>query len=553
LRSPRLTDAVFESSLTSTQPAYLNDHKVVHRVVLPASAYLEAAVAALAACGRPLSLRDVRFTRPLILDDTQPHLLQTLVGADGTVEIVSGLPEHPEWRSHFTARAGEAVAIPADRILLERVAGWSIRTPDDLYAEMRRSGLEYGPSFQTIAQLSWRGNEVVAGVRIADDDGALLDRYLVHPAILDGCFQALAAIASSSGALAAETTYLPASIERFDLRQAIRGPVLVDGLMRSIEPGSADSLTTDLVVADADGSPIAIAEGFCLRAVPRVRLQAVLGVDPIDNWIHRVDWQLAPAPFTTESGMRCGRWVIASPGSPLDEALATELAGRGGSGEIVAIGADSDVVQSAIDLALRRGPVAGVVLVAEDGRAADTREGTERLEGAHALVTSALRLAQMASALGSSPRVAIVTRGVHGIGGPPSAAGIFQAPLWGFNRSLTIEHPELRPVTIDLDPDTNLKDAGALVHELVTPSGDDEVALRASGRFVRRLAPYTGQSDGNTAGVRREATYLVTGGTGELGLVVAEWLASRGAGRVFTGSKAEPGHGARLELDSSST
>ncbi|MGP2438642.1 SDR family NAD(P)-dependent oxidoreductase [Streptomyces sp. JW3] len=49
--------------------------------------------------------------------------------------------------------------------------------------------------------------------------------------------------------------------------------------------------------------------------------------------------------------------------------------------------------------------------------------------------------------------------------------------------------------------------------------------------------------------VRPDASYLVTGGLGGLGLLVARWLAERGAGAVLLTSRSAPGPAARAALD----
>ena len=96
----------------------------------------------------------------------------------------------------------------------------------------------------------------------------------------------------------------------------------------------------------------------------------------------------------------------------------------------------------------------------------------------------------------------------------------------GIGRVLALEHPELWGGLVDLDPD-DPDPAAALVGELASTDGEDQVALRADGRRVARLrrrAPLAGA----VPALRADATYLVTGGLGGLGLKVAEWLARHG-------------------------
>ncbi|GAA2400466.1 hypothetical protein GCM10010404_67850 [Nonomuraea africana] len=159
---------------------------------------------------------------------------------------------------------------------------------------------------------------------------------------------------------------------------------------------------------------------------------------------------------------------------------------------------------------------------------------------------------------------------VAGERGEPAAAS-----LRGLVRVLALEHPELRATLIDVD------DLAALPGELATDLGDDEVAWRDGVRYAARLrraelpdlpgmpyapagnglpyvpggkgVPYVPDSSGlpyvpDAAVVRHGGGYLITGGYGTLGLLVARWLADRGAGRVVLNGRSGPSAEAAAEL-----
>jgi len=81
-----------------------------------------------------------------------------------------------------------------------------------------------------------------------------------------------------------------------------------------------------------------------------------------------------------------------------------------------------------------------------------------------------------------------VTRGAQQVKTETELA-LTQASLWGLGKVVAIEHAELRPVLIDLDPDQNSqRQAGALLSELKGKNGDEQVAWRGENRFVARLS-----------------------------------------------------------------
>nr|VFK65071.1 MAG: Acyl transferase domain-containing protein [Candidatus Kentron sp. UNK]VFK71366.1 MAG: Acyl transferase domain-containing protein [Candidatus Kentron sp. UNK] len=124
----------------------------------------------------------------------------------------------------------------------------------------------------------------------------------------------------------------------------------------------------------------------------------------------------------------------------------------------------------------------------------------------------------------------------------PTAFDSGQATLWGLGRTFALEHPQGWGGLIDLSPRQGIEiSAEALWTELrhsmsapgTEPDGGEQVALRDGVRHVARLDPDAGQSALASTSVpipiRADASYLITGGLGALGLEVAETLVDQGA------------------------
>lgn len=135
----------------------------------------------------------------------------------------------------------------------------------DLYARFAAAGLAYGPAFRPIEAL-WLGpREALCTLRLpatAVPSTPSAAAYRLHPALLDGCFQALGAVLLNTPENPAGV-YLPARIERLVVRRRVDPAAaastrfVVHATMRPQPAGGAHAATGeepelagDLVLAD---------------------------------------------------------------------------------------------------------------------------------------------------------------------------------------------------------------------------------------------------------------------------------------------------------------
>jgi acyl transferase domain-containing protein/acyl carrier protein len=107
-----------------------------------------------------------------------------------------------------------------------------------------------------------------------------------------------------------------------------------------------------------------------------------------------------------------------------------------------------------------------------------------------------------------------------------------QAIAWGLGRVISLEHPSRFGALIDLDRAASLQESAAAIwHEIEQGDDEDAVAYRNSERLVPRVVRAE-QPPSEPLFLRRDGSYLITGGLGGLGLRVADWMAANGAGQV---------------------
>jgi len=145
-----------------------------------------------------------------------------------------------------------------------------------------------------------------------------------------------------------------------------------------------------------------------------------------------------------------------------------------------------------------------------------------------------------------TPKLWLVTQRAQPVG--DHAIALPQATVWGLGKTLALEHPELQCVRVDLG-DGSEPELRALLGELWAGDGEDQIALRADGRHVARLEKASYDDVGSEpATLRQDATYLITGGLGGLGLTVARWMVGRGARHLVVLGRSAPGEEAQAVL-----
>jgi acyl transferase domain-containing protein len=201
---------------------------------------------------------------------------------------------------------------------------------------------------------------------------------------------------------------------------------------------------------------------------------------------------------------------------------------------------------------LRHGSRAGVAPRVVDVRALDLPERVQR-DGLASIAGSHLGgLAQIVTTVAASakaPSLWIVTRGavVAGPGADAPPLSPVQRALWGFARTVALEHPEAWGAIIDVDAGNAQTVAARVVAELLSDGPEDQVALRGSERYVPRLVPRP-ETQAAPLQLDANATYLVTGGLGALGLHAARWLVARGARHLVLASRRAPNAAATAQM-----
>ncbi|MDT0493304.1 SDR family NAD(P)-dependent oxidoreductase [Streptomyces griseus] len=306
------------------------------------------------------------------------------------------------------------------------------------------------------------------------------------------------------------------------------------GFWEAVDHGDLDALATTLRVEDGE------LRSSLASLVPALAAWARGRADDrtADSWRYRVAWKPLPAP---EPPRLTGSWLVVAPAGTADDPAVMfavdSLRGHGATPVLVEAGPDAaDRTRFA---ALLRdahdrtdGPPAGLLsllALAEEPHG----EGSALPRG----LTLTVALLQALGDLGTDAPLWCATRGAVSVGRSDRIGSTLQALVWGLGGVAGVEYPQRWAGLVDLPRQLDDRAATRLAEALTGPDGEDQLAVRATGLYGRRVV-HAGLGD--TTPVRDwtpEGTVLITGGTGGLGAQIARWLARTGTAHLLLTSR----------------
>ena len=366
-----------QAKLSPESPPYLADHQVQGSVVVPGTVYVELMLdAAAGVAGGPdvpvPAIDNVEFARALFLPAGSTETAQAIVSPDGTGGRGIHVYSRPaagdaDWTLRATASLGGTVATDAPPPGLAEIEAAKERCttvidPGQFYPSMAKLGLVYLGAFQGIRSLARRHGEAVALIEAPESIRGDLDRYHVHPALLDAMAQVFAVAGPGSGIEDAKGLYLPVGLGRIRARRSLPARFWAHVTLNADVVAGAPTMAGTLRAIDEDGNLILQVDDWRVQMIDAdARLVAD---EPLADWLYQVEWRPidadadamaeaapadaavaaglagAPAAALTEAGGPAqeagtsapeaapGTWLVLDDAAGLGHRVAAEVAGR---------------------------------------------------------------------------------------------------------------------------------------------------------------------------------------------------------------------------------
>ncbi len=297
--------------------------------------------------------------------------------------------------------------------------------------------------------------------------------------------------------------------------------------MALLEDGRIDELA---VLLDAAGGSHTTSDVLNMLAAQHNRQRSAQSIADIR---YQIDWVSAPlaSPASTDDAL----WLLVGDDAETRPAVDALSAGGHRHRTLALPVSDADEERLAAELRAAAQDGTQVRIVHLAALDADPASMRSLLRMQHRVLGGTQRLFRAAAAAESPGSIWVVTRGAQRVTDTDTVSPE-QSALWGFCRAAALEYPQVWGGLVDLAPGAT--DWATAVRHLANPC-EDQIALRGNEIRVPRLVRQTSQPDPEKLIVRSDATYLVTGGLGSIGLEIAGYLAAHGARHlVLTGRRA---------------
>ncbi|MEU2711596.1 type I polyketide synthase, partial [Streptomyces sp. NPDC007205] len=311
-------ETVLTSRLSLSSHPWLADHSIEGTILVPATAFLELAVAAgdRASAGH---VAELTLEAPLVLPQRQAVRVQVAVAAPDaagnrlfTVHASpdAGDDEPRIWTRHASGLL--SAATPPVRDLREWPPPGATPEPTaDAYERLAALGYGYGPAFQGLQALWRAGDDLYAELRLPEEQRATAERYALHPALLDAVLHPLVLNTAETGR--PDLIRLPFAW----------GAVAVHAtgateLRAHIAPTGPDTVT--LTLADGTGAPVAAVGSLALRPTPKEVLRQTTA--EVRDALFAVEWRRVAVPEGAAGGVEGADVVV-------------RVSGDGGAGRVL--------------------------------------------------------------------------------------------------------------------------------------------------------------------------------------------------------------------------
>jgi len=301
-----LEEFQFESNISKDSPSFLDQHRVFDRCLVPAGVFVEMALAAAEAILRMdcLSIQNINFEIPLILEDQKERTVQAIVRRDqaGTYafQIYSFSPDDidgtQDWVRHVSGSIlsdGNTKAVEIQPSIRPSTLGENCSEEIELSDSTRiLTNAAFADDSHLVHKL-WRNDgRILAQIVLPDSLRFDADQYFLHPVLLSACLLALLPIIPELPQ--EDCAWVPVAMEQIRSFRRSFTELWCEATLqvppKDLLSGSSPAAKADFRLFSPQGDLVATLEGVQLKQITK---NALLGNvhDASEPDLYRLEWE----------------------------------------------------------------------------------------------------------------------------------------------------------------------------------------------------------------------------------------------------------------------
>lgn len=539
---------IYQNNFTSQYPYFMQEHVIFNTSISPAAAHMSMMISANRDTynNECCTLENIEFHAPLAIVAGEERTVQVYlndVDADQVeFELMSKNVNSSEWIKHCQGKLERNVEqnhAPMKIGIEELKNRYSADTSGfDVYKIMEDCGFELGEGFKGIKKI-WRDGD--RGVCLIEPvtDIPDINTYDIYPGIIDSAFQILVTTGKVIRAIDngekvdSFKTFVPISIAKFKYYYKPAKQYWCHIVADNSQQGGS---VGDIQVYNENGELVLEVEKLMAKLTDRDSLLKQLNSS--DRMLYTTKWKEQRRGSDYIDNNKC--YVILAEHEDLYSKVAEGFAKFGA--ETINISVKEDIAESLKKLVqeLPDKQLDVVYVAADDGDRAEDMDAQSLLQRQERDCTAILTLVQTISAMKDSKNISLSVITQDAVQGNGKISTLSTAALWGFAQVIKLENAKCWNGIIDINKSVLDEEVEEVLYELNNKE-EKQVCLRnGRKRYVPRLVKETSKESNRPVTVNEEGTYLITGGTGGIGLLYAGYLVEKGAKNIVLLSRRTP-------------
>jgi iturin family lipopeptide synthetase A len=521
----------------------LNEHRVLNYYIAPGTTYLEMARAASEAYygDNPIELRDFLFINPLVVEPGEKKEVQTIVKKESEYldfivasQFINNLGDE-QWSIHaqgkiYQVKSGK----PGWYDLAELKTKLDVeRNQIDVNESIGNTNFTFGPRWNNIIFGAGEKDQALVQIQLPEEFQDDLHEYLIHPALMD---QAVDLFSQNI-----EGMRLPLMYKKMTIYD--RMPANFYCYMRRKDQGTGnmETILWDATLFDESGQVFIEIEDYSLK---RVRDKELKFTKPSDETLY-YGFAWLPAELKVDAPVTADGTILVFKdergiAAPIIQGLKAK--GRDlvevemGTGyeqiteNLYRIQGDEADYQQLVE-ALQGKKISQILhlmsMGKEPGLEDNLRVGVADLEQQQFKgLYSLFYLCRVLSRFNYPQRMdlVLIADNVNEITKEEDRINPVAGAFFGLGKTVFSENEQLKCRAIDIDRYTA---PDKIIAEILTSGSTYQVAYRRNQRYIEEFQTVELQNKPGNHGIKDGGVYIITGGTGGVGLEIGKYLARK--------------------------